>query len=145
MSEATGFYLETADFDAKFKELVHSVGEEVAAQGLFTAAQAVLAAADDEIPQTPYKTGDLRAGRIVKEPEISANTVSVDYGYNSKYAAYQHEGQRKDGSYKVKNYTTTQVPGPGPKFLEKKMAGDSRRFMAIVADYIRKKLGGGPR
>jgi hypothetical protein len=141
----SGFYLESTDFEKRFKELVRSVSEKVAAEGLFSAGQALMTAADDEIPQVPYKTGDLRAARVVKDPEISAGRVSVDCGYNSKYAAYQHEGQRKDGSHKVKEYTTTQVPGPGPKFLEKKMAGNAKRFMAIVADRIREKLGGSPR
>lgn len=145
MANKTGFYVETADFDKKLKELVHSVSHDVAAQGLFSAANALLNAADDEIPQVPWKTGDLRASRQVKKPVISGDRVSVSCGYNSPYAAYQHEGQRKDGSHKVKNYTKTMVPGPGPKFLEKKMAGNPQRFMAIVADHIRRKLGGSPR
>jgi len=141
----TGFYLETTDFEKKFEELIRSVGERVAAEGLFSAGQALMTAADDEIPQTPYKTGDLRASRLVKDPVITGDKVSVSCGYNSIYAAYQHEGERKDHSHKVENYTRTQVPGPGPKFLEKKMAGNAKRFMAIVADYIREKLGGSPR
>ena len=141
----TGFYLETADFDKKFKELVRSVSHEVAGQGLYSAAHALLNDADDEIPQVPYKTGDLRAARLVKDPVITGDKVSVSAGYNSPYAAYQHEGERKDHSHQVKQYTTTQVPGPGPKFLEKKMAGNSKKYMAIVANYIREKLGGSPR
>ena len=145
MMAKTGFFLETADFDKKFKALVNSVSHDVAAQGLFSAAHALLNAADDEIPQVPQKTGDLRASRLVQKPEISGDKVSVTAGFNSPYAAYQHEGERKDGSHKVEHYTTTMVPGPGPKFLEKKMAGNADKFMAIVADYIRRKLGGSPR
>ena len=145
MMAKTGFYLETTDFDKKFKELVRSVSHEVAAQGLYSAAHALLNDADDMIPQVPYKTGDLRASRLVKDPVITGDKVSVSCGYNSIYAAYQHEGERKDHSHKVENYTRTQVPGPGPKFLEKKMAGNAKRFMAIVTDHIREKLGGSPR
>ncbi len=145
MTEKTGFYIESSDFDKKFEALVNSVGNKIAAEGVYAAGQALLTAAEDEMPQVPQETGDLRASRLVKDPEISPGRVAVDAGYNSKYAAYQHEGERKDGSHKVKQYTTTIVPGPGPKFLEKKMAGNAKRFMLIVADHIRKRLGGSPR
>ncbi|MEN6560093.1 MAG: hypothetical protein ABFD52_04885 [Acidobacteriota bacterium] len=141
MASKKGFYFETSDFDKKFREFCEQAGTKLAAQGLFTAAQAVLKASDDEIPQTPYLHGDLRASRLVKEPEISGDKISVSFGYNSPYAAVQHEGHREDGSYPIKNYTRTRVPGPGSKFLEKKMAGHSRHFMQIAVDYIREKLG----
>lgn len=143
--EETGFYLETTDFDKKFEALVRSVGGDVAAEGLFAAGQALLDAAQDQAPQTPYKEGDLWASREVKDPEVSEERISVEAGFNSKYAAYQHEGQRKEGTHKVKNYTKTQISSPGPKFLEKKMAGNAQRFMAVCADRIRRKLGGSPR
>ncbi len=145
MTEPTGFYVETAQFEKNFEALVREVSHEIAAEGLYSAGQALLNAADDEIPQTPQLTGDLRASRLVQKPEISQGRISVDAGYNSEYAAYQHEGERKDGSHKVKEYTTDIVPNPGAKFLEKKMVSNAARFMAITADRIRKKLGGSPR
>lgn len=145
MSDESGFYIESADFEKNFEAFVRAAGQEAAARGLFTAAQAVLTAADDEIPQTPYLHGDLRASRQVLQPEITAEKIAVTFGYNSEYAAYQHEGQRKDGSHVVKEYTTTRVPSPGAKFLQKKMAGNTRRFMAIVVDHIRRSTGGSPK
>lgn len=39
----------------------------------------------------------------------------VVVGYNIVYAAYQHEGRRKDGSHVVKQYTNARSK---PKFLE---------------------------
>lgn len=145
MSDERAIFLETADFEAAFKELVRSVAHDVAGHGLTAAAHDLLAQADDEAPQTPYLTGDLRSQRQVEEPTITDYDVSVVAGYNSKYATYQHEGERKDGSHVIKEWTTTQVPQPGAKFLEKKMAGNAKRFMAICADAIRRKLGGSPR
>lgn len=141
MAEKTGFYIESADFEKRFEKLVTSVSRDLAKEGLFTAAQAVLKAADDEPPQVPYLHGDLRASRQVKEPEIFGSEIKVSFGYNSPYAAYQHEGQRKDGSHKVKNYTRNRKPLPGPKFLEKKMIGQRRRWMWIVVNYILEKTG----
>ncbi len=135
----SGFYLETTDFDKKFEALVRSVGNEVAAEGLFSGGQALLDAGENEGPQTPYKTGKLRSFRQVLPPEISEGRISVEAGYNSPYAARLHEGEP------TWKFTTTQVPNPGPKFLESKMAGNARRFMAVCADYIRRKLGGSPR
>ncbi len=138
MSES-GFYLETEEFDRNFGALVRSAGGEAAAEGLFSGAQALLDASDDESPQTPYKTGELRASRQVLQPEISEDRISVTAGFNKKYAARMHEGEP------FWKYTATQVPSPGPKFLEEKMAGNARRFMAVCADRIRRKLGGSPR
>ncbi len=145
MSPEGSFFVETADFDKKFEALIHSVSHEIAAKGLYDGGAALLDAADNEIPQTPQKSGDLRDSRLVKDPVITENQISVDAGYTKEYAAYQHEGERKDGSHKVKEYTTDIVPNPGAKFLEKKLAGNAKRFMAVVADYIREKLGGSPR
>lgn len=140
-----GFYLETIDFEKKFEMIIKEAGEKLAAQGVYAAGTALLDAADNEPPQTPQELGNLRALRLVKDPEIVDGRISVQAGYNTPYAAYQHEGQRKDGSHKVKNYTTDIVAQPGAKFLESKMVREPRRFMAIVADYIRRALGGSSR
>jgi hypothetical protein len=129
------FYLDFEDFDEKFKELVNSVPKELAQAGLFDAATALLEDADEDNPQTPYKGGDLRASRRVEKATIKGDKITIRAGYNSEYAARLHEGEP------TWKWTTTQVSNPGPKFLEKKMAGKAKKYMGIVADYIRQKLG----
>ncbi|KKL61330.1 hypothetical protein LCGC14_2196390, partial [marine sediment metagenome] len=78
----------------------------------------------------------------IEEPKITNKEISIKAGYDSEYAAYQHEGERKDGSHKVnkKNYTTTKGAGqPGPKFMLSKMAQYGRKYIGIVAEVIRRK------
>lgn len=139
MSES-GFYMDTTKFDEDFKRLIKEAIPGLAAQGLFDAGQELLTAAEDEAPQTPYKTGDLRSSREVLKPEIGFNNIVVEVGYNCGYAAAVHEmdvyahldplGMRTTG------WTRTQVSQPGPKFIEAKMAKDPDRFMKVAADYI---------
>lgn len=61
-------------------------------------------------PITPKQDGDL-AGSTSKK--VSGRKGSVTW--NRVYAGYQEFGQRKDGTHKVKKYTT---PGTGKKFAE---------------------------
>lgn len=56
----------------------------------------------------PYRDGNLRT--IV---DIQSNTIT----YESPYAHYQYIGQRRDGTHKVKRYTT---PGT-TKYWDRKM------------------------
>jgi hypothetical protein len=133
MSER-GFYMDFEDFDKNFEELVKSVSKELVQDGLFDAATALLEDADEENPQTPYKTGDLRSKRQVEKAMIKGDKIEVKAGYNMEYAARVHEGEP------TWKWTTTQVSNPGPKFLEKKLFGNAKKYMQIVADYIRQKL-----
>ena len=133
MSE-TRFFLETIDFDEKFAEFMRQVPQEMAPQGLADAAFALLADADDEPPQTPWKKGDLRGARKIEKPVITSDAVSVAAGYNIVYAARLHEGEP------TWKWTTTQVPHPGPKFLESKLVKNARKYMQIAADYIKAKM-----
>jgi hypothetical protein len=63
--------------------------------------------------------------------------MTASVGYNTPYAAYQHEGERKDGTQKVENYQHT---GTGAKFLEKPLFENSKDYMAILSREIRKAL-----
>jgi len=130
MSE-NGFYIDTKDFDEQFEKLVRETIPELAAEGLFDAGHELLNAADDEAPQTPYLTGDLRGAREVERPVITGSEISVRAGHNIEYAARLHEDGSPDW-----NWNTSQVPNPGPKFIESKMAQNPDRFMKVAADYI---------
>ncbi len=109
-----------------------------ARSGLADAAFEMLKDADDEAPQTPFDKSFLRGSRKIEEPKITNNEISIKAGYNSKYAAYQHEGERKDGTHKVKKHTKERVSQPGPKFLQSKMVRHKKRYIEIVALTIEK-------
>ncbi len=53
--------------------------------------------------------------------------------YESPYASYQYYGQRKDGSYKVYNYTT---PGTGPYWDKKMMSAEKNDVIKEVQGFI---------
>lgn len=61
---------------------------------------------------------------------------SVIVGFNMPYAAYQHEGQRADGSHVVQNWTE---PGAGKEFIKKKIEMFLSAYFKMLADYIRGK------
>ena len=75
-----------------------------------------------------------------KEPLKKGEMVAV-IGFNSPYAAYQHEGQRQDGSHVVKQYSDTEGSQPGPKFLETPLSDNREQYMGRVAHEIKKALG----
>lgn len=79
-------------------------------QGIEAMADAVLARARITVPR---KYGDLSdTGRV----EGNGLEREVIYGdMDHRYAAYQERGERIDGSYKVKHYTT---PGTGSRYLQ---------------------------
>lgn len=56
------------------------------------------------------KGGQLQSSGIIEHPKQLTYKIS----YNKKYAAYQHIGQRLDGSRVVENYT---YPGKKSKYL----------------------------
>ena len=68
----------------------------------------------------PMDNGDLRTN-------VFLGTHSVTY--ESPYASYQYYGQRKDGSHKVKNYTT---PGTGPYWDKRMISADMKKIIQTV-------------
>lgn len=65
---------------------------------------------NESTPNTPKDKGNLSRDTLKSVIGLHA-TVE----WRKVYASYQEAGQRKDGSHKVKNYTT---PGTGPHFAE---------------------------
>jgi hypothetical protein len=70
---------------------------------------------------------------------VGADLIDATVGFNTPYAAYQHEGVRRDGTHIVKNYTQA---GSGAKYLEKKLIGNRSIYLGLAANEIRKELGG---
>jgi len=132
------FKMDFTAFDKTFFPLVIKGIPKSAEKGLVNAAWEMLKDADEEAPQTPFDKSFLRGSRKVEEPKITKNEISIAAGYNSEYAAYQHEGERKDGTHKVKKYTKERVSQPGPKFLQSKMVRHKERYIEIVAETIEK-------
>lgn len=68
---------------------------------------------------------------------IARNEMVAVVGFNTPYAAYMHEGMRRDGSRVIKKYTET---GSGRKFLESKMARYHAQYMQVIAENIKAAL-----
>ncbi len=131
------FKIDFTAFNKTFFPLVDKKIPNSGEKGLVNAAWEMLKDADDEAPQTPKEVGDLRGSRKVEAPKITRNEISVKAGYNSEYAAYQHEGERKSGTHKVKKYTTDRgASQPGPKFLQTKMVRHKEKYIGIAAKTI---------
>lgn len=79
--------------------------------------------------KVPYKEGDLQASIKPKSVKLLHHRVEVGGG-DIKYAHYQEAGQRKDGSHKVRKYTT---PNTGKHYL--KDAGE--RVEKDATNYIK--------
>ncbi len=142
MAKETGMYLDWGDFDKKFYDLVNKAIPEDAKKGLVDGMNELLSDSIELPPQAPKEIGDLwgATAGTVEVVEAKGKILGVQGGFNSKYAAYQHEGERKDGTHKVKKYTTTKgASKPGPKFMQSKMAQFGKKYMEIVADSIRRR------
>ena len=85
------------------------------------------------IIETCYKAMD----KYVPKDEGNLRTI-VFLGqnkivYESPYASYQYYGQRRDGSYKVKKYTT---PGTGPYWDKRMISADMDRIVKNIQQHI---------
>ena len=134
-----GFTMNFKAFEKTFFPLVEKKIPKSTQKGLTNAAFELLRDADHEAPQTPTMLKDLKGSRKIEKPKIKSGEISIEVGYTSVYAAYQHEGERKDGTHKVKNYTTDKgASQPGPKFLQTKMVRHKKKYIEIVALTIEK-------
>jgi hypothetical protein len=143
--ENEGFVFSTVDFDAQFQKIVNSTMPDKLGRGLFHAGAKLLSDAIRIPPQAPHRMGALWRSQQVNKEVIDIGKIEVDAGFNIVYAAYQHEGMRRDGSHVVERYSisrTKMVPKGrvdfGPKFLSKKLAAYRREYMKIAADYCLK-------
>ena len=136
MSKETGMYLDSSEFDKKFKQLLTAGIPGDAQKGLFKAMNELLSDSIKKPPQAPKNIGDLwgsTAGTV--KVETKYKLLSVRGGFNIKYAHRHHEVP--PGTYK---YTITKgASQPGPKFMQSKMARYGKKYMGIVAETIRRR------
>ena len=158
-----GMTLDISDFAKGFKKLVEQSAPEAIDKGLFRAGAELLHDAIYLSRGAPKEIGDLWAsgsiqgagalinvanGQIVDAPAGFKSTqeaehVSIAAGFNREYAAYLHEGHRKDGSYTIKWWTYMKgAHDPGPKYLESKMASKAEKYKWIIGKYLKSLLGG---
>ena len=129
--------LDISDFERGMKKLIEqSVPKEVD-KGLFKAGAQLLDDARDYEPHAPRDESMLWGSGVVQKPESSTREVGVAAGFNIEYAARWHELTPAEDA-KI-NWT---LPGSGRKYLEKKMARFKNDYMKIVADHLKRLLGG---
>lgn len=129
-------------------------------RGAGKAASALLNDTMMEMPATPLEEGTLRgSGSVfvqnaltetapnvggtptpatIGDETLTPDVITAVVGFNTDYAAYQHEGVRADGTHVVQNYTHS---GTGKKFLEKKLFDNEDDYVAIVANEVKGAMG----
>jgi len=84
----------------------------------------------DATNKAPFVKGGLRSDKQVKSPEPLVRHII----FGSVYAGYQERGERKDGSRKVKKYTT---PGTGKHFLRNAAKKHKPNFIKNIKKHLR--------
>lgn len=94
------------------------------------------------IKNSPNVGGNPTPARTYRPNEDSAEVVGT-VGFNTPYAAYQHEGKRADGTHVVDPDNYTRQDGRGPKFLETVLAENNSLLMKLAARRLKKHMEGG--
>lgn len=144
-----GMTVDFSDFEKKFKRIVEDTIPEETAKGLFKAGNQLIQDAVEKPPQAPKDIGDLWGSKRVNKAEIKKDMITLECGFNIKYAARWHEispgnisdtdklGRVMSGHWPI-NWTTNKgASNPGPKYLETKMVRYKNDYMKIVAEYIK--------
>jgi len=133
-----GMTIDMSDFEKGFKKLMEGAIPPETKEGLFQAGNELLRDAIKEAPQAPKDIGDLWGSARVNKAIATKDEVSIEAGFNIKYAARWHEAEGHV------NWTTDKgATNPGPKYLESKMAvNNGRKYLDIVGEYVKKVLGG---
>ena len=76
----------------------------------------------------PFRPGN-KGGHLRDEVTLTNTSVT----YNMEYASYQYYGIRKDGTHKVRRYTT---PGTGKKWDRRMWSVEKDRICRIVKNHI---------
>jgi len=133
------FMMDFSDFEAKFSKAVKETTPELVGEGLRKAGDQLVHDANEIPPKTPFRHGALSGSGKVEKPEVVGDTASVEIsfgkgatGEDAPYAARWHEVEP--------GTVTWSKPGSGPKYLESKMVKFKEKYMAIVAEVIKKGL-----
>jgi hypothetical protein len=146
MSEIIGFTYDFADMEKKLSQIMKSTLPEHTNEGLRRMANEIIKDALDMDPTVPRGHARAKAGKRSGVGGTLRQSHKVDIqpdgtvilGFDTPYAAYQHEGQRQDGSRVIKNWST---PGSGKKFIQKKIEQFIDVYLKNMAEYIRRQSG----
>lgn len=122
--------LDASDFEAKVLIFQEKIKARIM-QGVNDVATEILRLSSFEVP-IGETTSLQNSGTVVEATNIEEPVAKV--GYNTPYAAYQHEGQRADGSYVVTHYTNARSK---KKYLEDPIRMNLRQFIAIISGGMR--------
>lgn len=126
------FTVDFRAFDADFIKLMEKSAPKELEKGLFKAASEMMRDADTKEPKTPFEIGDLKGSKHY-EPNQDRKEISIEAGYNLIYAAYQHEKEKTSKS-------SYNLPGSGPKFLQKKMVMFKKKYIWIASKHLERLL-----
>jgi|SRR3972149_739893 len=144
-----GMTLDFKDFEKGFKRIVEDAIPKEAGKGLFKAGNQVLLDAVQKPPQAPKDIGDLWGSKRIDEAKVKRGEITLDCGFNIKYAARWHEispsnisekdklGRVMSGHWPIHWTKNKGASNPGPKYLEKKMMMYKNDYMKIVAEHIK--------
>jgi hypothetical protein len=132
---------DSTDFEKKFADLVKNTIPELLEEGLEGAINKLKLDCDDIQPRTPHGKGDLKSD-VEFQVKRKLKEIVAALIFKKPYAAYQHRGERYDGTHKIRPYPVGyKETGSGANFLTEKLANRGDIYMKKVEEEILK--GGG--
>lgn len=108
---------------------------------------------NNDLTDTAPNVGGTPTPASVGDDELSSTVIHVSVGYNTPYAAYQHEGVREDGTHQVTNQVASKDPKAsaeerkgytdefsGAKFLEKPLFENADDYIKIAQAEVSRAL-----
>jgi len=116
--------IDTSDFQRKLDKIERASDKGVK-RALYAMANSLLA---DSREQVPLDKSTLMKSGFVDQDHPNETLVV----YNIKYASYQHEGVRRDGTYKIKAWQG----GRKGKYLEDPLHNKHAKYMKIYKEEL---------
>ena len=141
--------INTSEVEKQMRQVLSQVSSGGSRRAIRQALNTLRLQARDISPTVPHVTGILRGDEGVKSeysPEMIVNAMATlvegTLVFLAPYAAYQHEGMRRDGSHVVVHHSE---PGSGTKFLEAKLARADLRLdiLRVMGEVIKKDVAAG--
>jgi hypothetical protein len=131
--------IDTSEVEKKMRKVLAGVSAATSRRAIKVALDRLLKQAILISPTVPRVTGILRGDRNsewtpTKKVNTLATLVEGYLAFRAPYAAYQHEGMRRDGSHVIVNHSEA---GSGAKFLEAKLArADLRKELLDLMGHV---------
>lgn len=130
-----GIKVDFSEFEAGLRAVCENAIPEAAGRGLESATNRLLDDAIEEKPRAPFDEGHLRGSARTTKAKFTAGKIEAECGFNIEYAARWHEISPE----KEKRINWT-LPGSGRKYLESKLARNMKKYIALVAEEIKRTL-----